>query len=235
MLLCKQNSHENSSSPIIWVSSLSLFANAEEKRGEKRRRRGGGRGKRNCWTIPCSHRIPATNCCWKPGSCAKQAVAGVEPWKKSCSCWLGWRQRITGLHNQSEKNKTSQEKKNHQNKTKSKRGLIENLHVWRQPWIKRHSQLLLTVQGWSCSHGGKDGVGPRMRIRISSDLTAALTPFHRISGVARDLWRSPSPRQGHLEVPQGLSRWVWDVCREGDSRPSLSSSAALMDRGSSSR
>lgn len=36
VLLCKQNSHGNSSSPIIWVSSLSLFANAEGKKGGKK-------------------------------------------------------------------------------------------------------------------------------------------------------------------------------------------------------
>lgn len=35
MLLCKQNSHKNSSSNIIWVSSLSLFANAEGKKEER--------------------------------------------------------------------------------------------------------------------------------------------------------------------------------------------------------
>lgn len=97
-LLCKQNSHEISSSPIICVSSLSLCANA------KRKGRGGKREGED-------HSLPARNCChhmlldaWL---LCQPAVAGG---KKSCSCRLGWWQRIKGYYIQSEKTKTSPKK-----------------------------------------------------------------------------------------------------------------------------
>lgn len=34
-------------------------------------------------------------------------------------------------------------------------------------------------------------------------------------------WKGPLEIiQGHLEqVPQEMSRWVWNICREGDSTP----------------
>lgn len=114
-----------------------------KKRGEKRRR---GWGEREEKLLDHSL-LPQNSChqCWKPGSVAKQAVAGVKPWKKKAAvaAWAAGRELRDFTFNQK---RTKPAKGKKKSKKQNKRGLIENVHVWRQPWIKRHSQLLL---GWS--------------------------------------------------------------------------------------
>lgn len=181
VLLCKQNSHEISSSPIIWVSSLSLCANAKKKK-----RAGGEEGWREReereQLLDCS--LLSQNFCHQVMLDAwllcQQAVAGVESCKKSCSCWLGWRQRIKGHHIQSERRETSQKKKkNHQQKTLDWEFARVEAVLDQQP-LKATALLHAHYSAILCSDLGKASpswANSPARIRISSDLTGAVAPF----------------------------------------------------------
>lgn len=116
-LLCKQNSHEISSSPIIWVSSLSLCINAGKKRRERGKKgRGGGRekGATDSGPIPCSPRICHQQClALVPTSCSSHRASQKEQHLQS-----DWRQIIKGHCTPSETRENS-----------PKGCLNENLHV----------------------------------------------------------------------------------------------------------
>lgn len=111
-LLCKQNSHQNSSSPIIWVSSLSLCANTEGKKGGKKGGGVGGEGGEAAGPFPApTEFLPRSaaslalvpNKLWQVGSLGKRAaVAG----------WAAGRELRDFTFNQKRTKPAKQKKKN---------------------------------------------------------------------------------------------------------------------------